>query len=53
MARRCTKPLELKEFEKRALNEIREGMMATKKYSKRFVNGIIAGLRRSNLYVSK
>lgn len=44
-------PTEFLEFEKRPLKEIEDGFMATGKYSKKFVKGIIDGLKREGLYV--
>lgn len=44
--------LEFLEFEKRPLKEIEEGFMATGKYDKKFVKGIIAGLKREGLYAN-
>lgn len=38
------------EFKKRPLKEIEKGMMATGKYSKKFVKSIINGLKRESLY---
>lgn len=45
-------PFELVEFQKRPLQEIEEGFMATGKYEKKFVKGIIAGLKRSSVYAN-
>lgn len=50
--RKTAKPLELVEFQKRPLKEIEEGFMATGKYSKKFVKGIVAGLKREGLYAN-
>jgi Arc/MetJ-type ribon-helix-helix transcriptional regulator len=44
-------PLELLEFQKKPLKEVREKMLATGKYSKKFINGIVSGLKREGLYV--
>ena len=44
--------LEFLEFEKRPLKESEEGFMATGKYDKKFVKGIIAGLKRESLYAN-
>lgn len=45
-------PFELVEFKKRPLKEIEDGFMATGKYSKKFVKGMIAGLKKSSLYAN-
>ncbi|MEK7565817.1 MAG: hypothetical protein AAB506_02115 [Patescibacteria group bacterium] len=44
-------PAEFLEFEKRPLKEIEEGFVATGKYNKKFVKGIVDGLKRESLYV--
>ena len=45
-------PLELVEFQNRPLKEIEDGFMATGKYEKKFVKGIISGLKREGLYAN-
>ena len=49
---RDTAPVEFVEFKKRPLEEIEEKMMATGKYSKRFVRSIIEGLKESSVYAN-
>jgi Arc/MetJ-type ribon-helix-helix transcriptional regulator len=44
--------LELIEFKKRPLREIEQGMVATGKYSKKFVKSIIDGLQDSSVYAN-
>ena len=44
-------PLELLEYKKRPLKEVEDKMMATGKYSRKFVKGIVAGLKREGQYV--
>ena len=48
---RLNQPLEFMEFEKRPLKEIEKGFMDTGKYNKKFVKGIVDGLKREGLYV--
>ncbi len=45
-------PVEFLEFEKKPLKEVEEAFMATGKYNKKFVKGIVAGLKREGLYVN-
>lgn len=46
------RPAEFLEFEKRPLKEIEEGFVATGKYNKKFVKGLINGLKRSSIYAN-
>lgn len=48
-----TEPLEFTEFQKRPLKEIEEMMLATGKYNKKFVKGVVAGLARSSVYADQ
>lgn len=52
MTKKSTVPLEFLEFEKRPLKEVGEKMLATGKYSKKFVSGLVAGLKKSSLYAN-
>lgn len=45
-------PLEFIEFKKRPIKEIEAEFLATGKYSKKFVKGIIAGLSKSSVYAN-
>jgi len=45
-----TTQLEFVEFKKRPLKEIESGMLATGKYSKKFVREIVEALKRESLY---
>ena len=47
-----SQPIELLEFEKVPLKQIEREFMATGKYSKSFVRGIVAGLKREGLYAN-
>lgn len=51
MTKTSSVPLEFLEFKKRPLKEVQEKMLATGKYNKKFVKGIVAGLKREGLYV--
>lgn len=46
-------PLEFVEFKKKPLKEIEEMMVATGKYNKKFVKGVVDGLARSSLYADQ
>lgn len=45
--------LKLEEFVKRPLPEIRRGLESTGKYSKKFIDEIIDGLKKSSIYANK
>ncbi len=44
--------LEFLEFKKRPLKEVERGMLATGKYSKKFVREIVQALKRESLYAN-
>lgn len=50
LTKKRTVPIEFFEFKKRPRKEIKEGLLATGKYSKKFVEEIVAGLKRESLY---
>lgn len=45
-------PIEFVEYKKVPLKQVEEEFMATGKYSKKFVKGIVEGLRRSSVYAN-
>lgn len=44
--------IELEEFVKRPLSEIRKGLKATGKYPKKEIDSIISGLKRTSIYAN-
>ncbi|MDP1743197.1 MAG: ribbon-helix-helix domain-containing protein [Candidatus Amesbacteria bacterium] len=47
------KEIKFEPFIPRPLDEIKEGMLETGKYNKKFVNSVIKGLSRSSYYANK
>ena len=50
---RDAEPLELVEFKKRPISEIKKAFEATGKYNKAFIKDLINGLEQSSLYAGK
>lgn len=52
MTQKKAAPIEFIEFKKVPLKQIEEEFMATGKYSKKFVKGVVEGLRKSSMYAN-